>query len=64
MLGSGGFVIKCLCQLQPRLLQFRGRARVDNSEETREKVYNAIPEPEQNADREKKGSPVIIDLDV
>jgi len=45
------------------MLQFRGKANVDNSEDTREKVYTSIPEPERNADKEKKGSPVIIDLD-
>lgn len=44
-------------------IQFRGKATVDNSEEMREKVYNAIPEAEQNADKEKKGSPLIVDLD-
>src|SRR5690606_12930212 len=44
-------------------IQFRGKGRLDNSEATREKVYNAIPEAEQNADREKKGQPLIIDLD-
>ena len=45
------------------MLQFRGKATVDNSEATREKVYTSIPEAERNADKEKKGSPVIIDLD-
>ena len=44
-------------------IQFRGKARVDNSEQTREKLYNEIPEPERNADKEKKGSPLIIELD-
>ncbi len=44
-------------------MQFRGKAKVDASDETREKLYNAIPEPERNADKEKKGSAVIIDLD-
>jgi general stress protein 26 len=45
------------------MLQFRGVARVDNSESAREHVYTNMPEPERNADREKKGSPVIIDLE-
>jgi hypothetical protein len=45
------------------MLQFRGSARIDNSEATREKVYSEIPEPEQNADKEKKGSPVILELE-
>jgi Pyridoxamine 5'-phosphate oxidase len=44
------------------MLQFRGTAHIENDEATREKVYNNIPEGEQNADREKKGSPVIVDL--
>ena len=44
-------------------LQFRGRGTVDNSDATREKVYDNMPEPERNADREKKGGPLIIDLD-
>ncbi len=45
------------------MLQFRGVARIDNSDAAREKVYNDMPEPERNADKEKKGSPVIIDLE-
>jgi general stress protein 26 len=45
------------------MLQFRGTAHIENDDATREKVYGAIPEAEQNADREKKGSPVIIDLE-
>jgi hypothetical protein len=44
-------------------IQFRGKGTLDNSEATRERVYNAIPEAERNADREKKGQPLIIDLD-
>ena len=45
------------------MLQFRGVAHIDPSPETREKVYSNIPEAEQNADREKKGDAVIIDLE-
>ena len=45
------------------MLQFRGVGHIEDSEATRESVYNNIPEPERNADKEKKGSPVIIDLD-
>ena len=45
------------------MLQFRGVARIDNSEATRAKVYSEMPEPEQNADKEKKGSPVILELE-
>ena len=45
------------------MLQFRGVAHIQNDDATREKVYSNIPEAEQNADREKKGSPVILDLE-
>lgn len=45
------------------MLQFRGVAHIQNDDATREKVYSDIPEAEQNADREKKGSPVILDLE-
>jgi hypothetical protein len=45
------------------MLQFRGVAHIQNDDVTREKVYSSIPEAEQNADREKKGSPVILDLE-
>jgi hypothetical protein len=44
-------------------IQFRGHAAVDNSDAAREKVYTSMPEQERNADKEKKGSPLIIDLD-
>lgn len=44
-------------------IQFRGKGSLDNNEGTREKVYNSMPEAERNADREKKGQPLIIDLD-
>ena len=45
------------------MLQFRGVAHIENDDATREKVYSSIPEAEQNSDREKKGSPVILDLE-
>src|SRR5262245_31210646 len=45
------------------MLTFKGTAHIDNSDAAREKVYNDIPQQEQNSDRDKKGSPVIIDLD-
>ena len=45
------------------MLQVRGVGKVATDDATREQVYNAIPEAEQNSDREKKGSPVIIDLE-
>jgi len=44
------------------MLTFKGTARIDNSDAAREKVYNEIPTQEQNSDKEKKGSPVIIEL--
>jgi predicted pyridoxine 5'-phosphate oxidase superfamily flavin-nucleotide-binding protein len=44
-------------------LQFKGRGHFADDEATRDKVYNSAPEPERNADREKKGLALIIDLD-
>ena len=44
------------------MLQFKGVSRIGNEQE-RETVYNNSPEPERNADREKKGFPLIIDLE-
>lgn len=43
-------------------LQFRGRARIQNDEATREHVYTHAPQPEQNADPQRRGFPLIIDL--
>jgi general stress protein 26 len=43
-------------------LQFRGRATIHNDDATRDKVYNNAPEVERNADRERKGFPLVIDL--
>ena len=45
------------------MLTFKGTAKIDDSEATREKVYNEMPTQEQNSDKEKKGSAVVIDLD-
>jgi hypothetical protein len=45
------------------MLQFKGVARVGTSEAERNAVYDNSPEPERNADREKKGFPLIIDLE-
>ena len=45
------------------MLTFKGTAHIDDSDAMREKVYGEIPTQEQNSDREKKGSAVIIDLD-
>ncbi len=45
------------------MLQFRGVAHMETDDATREQVYSNIPEAEQNSDREKKGGPVILDLE-
>lgn len=44
------------------ILQFAGRARVAQGAE-RDRIYDAAPEIERNADPEKKGVGVIIELD-
>ena len=44
-------------------LQFRGVGHLESSQEIRDTVYNNSPEPERNADKEKKGLPLIIDLE-
>jgi hypothetical protein len=44
-------------------LNIRGRARLDNSDEVRQKVYSTAPENEQKADPDKKGIPLILDVD-
>jgi hypothetical protein len=45
------------------MYQFWGRARVQNDEETRELVYSHAPEPEQRLDQQRRGIPIIIELD-
>jgi hypothetical protein len=42
---------------------FRGRGHVESSEAARRKVYDDSPEAERNLDRDRKGVPLIIDLD-
>lgn len=42
---------------------FRGRGRVDNSEAVRRHVYEHASEIEQSLDKERKGVPLIIDLE-
>ncbi|HTG73389.1 MAG TPA: pyridoxamine 5'-phosphate oxidase family protein [Terriglobia bacterium] len=44
-------------------MNFRGRAFVDTSDEVRRRVYEQAPEGERNLDKERKGVPLIIDLD-
>jgi hypothetical protein len=46
----------------PVILQFYGRARVVEGGE-RDTVYDQAPEIERNADKEKKGVAVVVDLD-
>jgi len=43
--------------------QFYGRAHVDDSDETRRRVYDAMPEIERLLDPERKGRAVIVDVD-
>jgi predicted pyridoxine 5'-phosphate oxidase superfamily flavin-nucleotide-binding protein len=45
------------------MLQFKGTARREANETERNTVYDNAPEPERNADREKKGFALIIDLE-
>jgi len=44
-------------------MTFHGRARIDDSAETRQRVYDASPEGERNLDKERKGVALIVDLD-
>jgi hypothetical protein len=48
---------------QRSFLTFRGRARIDNSEAVRRRVYDSAPAGERDRDREQKGVPLIIELD-
>jgi predicted pyridoxine 5'-phosphate oxidase superfamily flavin-nucleotide-binding protein len=43
--------------------QFYGRARIDDSAETRERVYANMPEIEKMLDPDKKGRAIIVDVD-
>jgi Pyridoxamine 5'-phosphate oxidase len=45
------------------VLQFHGRARIAQDPAERNAVFEAAPEREQAADKERKGAAVIIDLD-
>jgi hypothetical protein len=45
------------------VVTFRGRGRVDNSEAMRNAVYDTMPQRERDADAEKKGVAIIVDLD-
>ena len=41
---------------------FQGRAMIDNSPAVRDRVYDESPEPERNADPQKRGSAAVVDL--
>ena len=45
------------------VVTFRGKARIDNSDAARDAVYNTMPQRERDADAEKKGAAIIVDLD-
>ncbi|MGH8220227.1 MAG: hypothetical protein ACREUT_16935 [Steroidobacteraceae bacterium] len=42
---------------------FRGRGRIENAEAVRRKVYESSPEAERNLDKDRKGLPLVIELD-
>jgi len=44
-------------------MNFRGRARIDESADGRRRVYDESPEFERNQDKERKGVALIIDVD-
>ena|SRR5712692_1816629 len=49
---------------EPRMMMnFVGHAHFDSNDGVRTKVYESSPQSEQNADRERKGMALIIDLD-
>ncbi len=49
---------------EPRMMfNFVGHAHFDSGEDVRKKVYETAPQSEQNADRDRKGMALIIDLD-
>jgi len=43
--------------------QMLGRARLENDPVVRQRIYDESPEPERNADREMKGTAMIVDID-
>jgi hypothetical protein len=45
------------------VLTFRGRGRVDNDEAVRRRVFESAHPAEQERDKERKGVPIIVDLD-
>jgi hypothetical protein len=45
------------------MFNFLGRGHFDANEAVRTKVYETAPQSEQNADRDRKGMALIIDVD-
>ena len=45
------------------MLQFQGRARIATDSEERKRVFENAPKLEQDADPERKGAAIIIDLE-
>lgn len=45
------------------MLMFYGRGHVETSEEAHRTVYDQSPEPERQRDPERKGKPLVIELD-
>jgi hypothetical protein len=43
--------------------QIQGRARLENDAKLRQQIYDNSPEPERNADKEMKGTAMIVDID-
>ncbi len=43
--------------------QVQGRARLENGPSVRQRIYDESPEPERNADKEMKGTAMIVDVD-
>ena len=44
-------------------LSFRGKARIDNSEQARKAVWETMPQRERDSDPEMKGAAIIVDLE-
>lgn len=43
--------------------QIQGRARLENDPATRQRIYDESAEPERNADKEMKGTAMIVEVD-
>lgn len=50
--------------IEPRMnFNFMGRGHFETAEDIRKRVYESAPQGEQNADKERKGLALVIDLD-